>query len=643
MTALYSSVFFVATFADARSKDKRRAEWEEKIAAVNKQVCDLVDEEQRILESLSRPRRPIKGYNRWRVSPKLFPVRHYSTTNKLATSNSLPLPREDLEENIPLQESHSRDPETSSEAVGKGWPILDERPLESSAQEESLSQDLEDYSEAVENELDRDDSLTAEQPVPTWVMHDERRLQAIQMLALKQLAVRLLLRPSVAHNYEGVQMNYSADFRLPRLNIPTLFAELNIIRRKIRHLKEDSDLGIDGSVRNLPLYPTPTDKEKNRQLDVELQQDIELCYQDQMSLEELLLRASNNLMESATPDRTRALRLLVTVFSKLRQNDVVHLILKAILPNYFHLRTSLIICIITFFRRAKDLKNFDLFLQMLRGGGYPLNLRHLPPYKLEDVNGVKVTVPPLGNHNIIIFSSLITAALRFNQPERADAWLCVVRRSGFMDNFTTLHSYLRFYKLRNDWEKGVNVLRRALAFMVSSVEHPQRLLERLIVLMVQLCDSCDQFHVSDELINAYLTSGFDPESPKRQLDCTFKSDPTHKRWVSMPEHLKARGSSVAEKCSTFVNIIGQRGDELFSCEKYSPAKQRQKMMTQFSQGVLSSTLHDASARNPTESYHIRNPAAQEDMQNHSKQLKSLQDEVTRLKELVSQLKPATNP
>lgn len=642
MTALYSSVFFAATIADARAKDKRRAEWEEKIAAVNKQVSDLKDEEQRLLESLSRRKRPIKDYTGPRVSPGLVPIRHYSTTPKLAAYQGRPVPKESSSESIILQGTRNRGLQTSSAAVEEECPPQTGNPSESSSLREPHRQNREDYVQAVEHELDRDTYFADELPIPSWAKKDRLRLQAIQKLALRQLAIRLLLRPCVAHSYEGIQMNYSADFRLPRLHVQDLFKELNSIRKRIYRLKEDRTANFDDLVQDLPSSQAHIARQKCRDLDVELKQDIEQCCQDQMPLEELLLRLANNLVQSPDPDRPKAFRLMITAFSRLRQNDVVHLILKAILPNFFYISISLIISTLNFFRRAKDLKNFDLFLQMLRGEGYPLNMRHSPPYKLVEVNGLKVTIPPYLSDNVVIYSTLINAALRFDQPERADAWLCVARRSGFMDNFDTLYSYLKFCKLRNDWETGVNVLRRALAYLPSSSDVSVTLSQRLIVLMVQLCDNCDKTHVSEALINAYVMSGFDRGAAKKQLDCSFPSDPTYKRWMNAPERPQTRNLPAAEKCSVFVSMVGPQVDELFRSEGKDAAKKRQYIAGQYSESILSWRLHDTPVGHSTESYYIRKPAVQEETQKHSKQIKALQDEIAELKKVVAQLKKS-NP
>lgn len=595
-------------------------EWEEKIAAVKEQVSDLVDEEQRILESLSsHRRRPIRQYFGPRVSHNLPPVRHYSTKPSLATDENLPW-------NDSQPDNHTL-PETDNEHLADP----------AAAVEEELIDDLNQ----------ENNSRTANNSAPDWAVNDVLRLQAIQKLAVRQLAIRLLLRPSVAHNYAGTQMNYGVDSSLPQLNIRELFQELNSVRRRMHHLKESKDAYIGDLVQDIPLSQVREAEKQVDQLDTELGRDIGLCFHQKMSVQELLLRISNNLIRSPEPDRPKAFRFMIMGLTKMRQNDVVNLMLKSILPNYFSLKFSLIIAILTHFRKSKDLKNFDLFLQMLRGEGYPANLGKSDFFRTKEVNGVEVTVPPIDNYNLVIYSTLIVSALRFDQPERADAWYQVARNTGFVDSFATLYAYLKFYIIRNDWEKGVNVLRRALAFIVSSENHRPRRVERLVVLMVQLCDANGQGHVSEALISAFVHSGFDRKAPEAQLDCAFPSDPDYNRWKSVPESagVDRLELPVSAKCFTFASTIGPQADELFGITGPSFSQRKQLLNREFSEGVLSVALNTHLHPKPDphigpgaapKFYYIRRSALAKYGQHN--EVKALRSEVEELKEAVAQLK-----
>lgn len=603
---------------DARAKDKRRAEWEEKIAAEKKEVSALVDEEKRILESLSRRRRYINPDFRHRLRPPQHSVRHYSTAAAQSSAQ---------------EEQSERDHKADS-------PILNE----------ACDRFIEEPNVVEENELPddtvvQDGHLTGDEDMPSWVTGDKRRLQAIQKLSLRQLAIRLLLRPSVAHSYAGLQKNHAADFNLPKLNAQGLLSELNYLRRRISGLKELEDAPIDDLAPDLRMTQFRKAQEVCEELDAKLRHDFGQCHRQQISIEELLVRVARNMIQSPNPDRPAAFMLMIMGFSKMRQNDVVQLILRSILPHYFTLNFSLIIAIIAFFRQSKDLKGFDLFLQMLRGKGYPVNLGHKRCFRSKVVNGIEITVPPQDNYNVVIYSSLITAALRFDQPERADAWHKYGRNIGFMDNFATMYSYLKFYSIRKNWEVGTSVLRRALAFLGSTDKLDYQRVVRLIMLMVKLCDSCKKDHVSEALISAFISSGFDRDAPSKQLDCEFPSDPTYQRWMNAPESgIEAWKLSITEKCSIFTGIIGPQADLLFGHTVDGTTKQHQDhMLAQYSRNILLSTLGESGMETQSLNEDKTDPVPKSLYTKpvhtgESEDIKTLKSEIQQLKEMVFQLK-----
>ena len=221
---------------------------------------------------------------------------------------------------------------------------------------------------------------------------------------------------------------------------------------------------------------------------------------------------------------------MIIAFTKTRQNDLAQLVIKTILPYKFEMSASLILAILNFFRKTKDLKGFDLFLKMLEGKGYPINMGTLGLYKKRVVNGLEISVPPVHSANIVVYAALIKACLRFDQPDRADAYLLVARSAGYMDDFAILMAYLEFCTVRKNWERGRQVLQRVLAFITSTTEHPPARVERLIVLMIQLCDTCQMLDLSEALIKAAVHSGFSSDLPSRQADIVSEADPDSHRW-----------------------------------------------------------------------------------------------------------------
>ncbi|CEJ58541.1 hypothetical protein PMG11_07195 [Penicillium brasilianum] len=528
VTALYTSIFAAAALADAKAKTKRRHDLEEKIAAVKAEVNELVDEEHRILESL-QSRRKSRGINR------LLQERGFGTIATPPRTRQRTTPRHQ-----PTRSFH-----TERQPYGNQSVQIDE----SLATEEFRHLDLQ---EAEASAL----RAAMNEALPDWVVGDTARIKAVQKLALKQFAIRILLRPTIAHKYSGVPMNYGADFDVPQIDVNNLLNELNVVRRQMNSLLYKRNMDLTDVIADFDAMRSEEGRADDRRLDDELREYIQSFTSQQMSLQELLLRISSNLIKSADPDRTAAFRELLIVFTQTRQNDLNDLLLQSLLPNRFYLSTSLIVTIICFFRKSKNLKDFDLFLQMLSGEGYTANLGAIGVFRRRKINGLNTVVPPLYSSSTVIYTELISAALRFNQPDRADAWLQAARKHGFFDNFNTLFTYIRFYSIRQDWEKGVHALKRAVTYLVSSTDLSPKLVDRLILYMVHLCDSCCQKDVSQSLISAAVHSGFNPNLPLQQNDIAPIVDQEGQRWKTAAETTPRENLTrpLWQKCYEFANF-----------------------------------------------------------------------------------------
>ncbi|KAJ5433137.1 uncharacterized protein N7458_012293 [Penicillium daleae] len=594
VTALYTSIFAAAALADAKAKTQRRHDLQEKIAAVKAEVDELVDEEHRILESL-QSRKKNRGITRLLqergLSTRFFHTERRSYGNQDAH----------IDENL------------STEEFGD----LDLQEAEASALRAAMNEAL-----------------------PDWVVGDTARIKAVQKLALKQFAIRILLRPTIAHKYSGIRMNYGADFDVPQIDVKNLLNELNVVRRQMLRLLHNKNVDLTDVIADFDAMRSEEARRNDRRLDNELQEYIQSFMSQQMSLQELLLRISRNLIQSADPDRTTAFRVLLIAFTQSRQNDLNDLLLQSLLPNRFYLSTSLIVTILSFFRKSKNLKDFDLFLQMLSGEGYTVNLGALSPFRRRKINGLTTVIPPLYGSSIVIYTELISAALRFNQPDRADAWLQAARKSGFFDNFNTLFTYIRFYSIRQDWERGIHALKRAVTYLVSSTDLQSRLVERLLLYMVHLCDSCCQKDVSESLISAAVHSGFNPNIPSQHNEIAPIVDQEGQRWKKAAETTPQENLSrpLWQKCYDFANVFGQQLSRLEVPEDQLMARKLNRLAAVHADDALSATLprHPEQAISPLASSDPAGAAQAQTTQ--SEDIAALKDEVFQLRQLVFELR-----
>ncbi|KAE8149132.1 hypothetical protein BDV25DRAFT_6533 [Aspergillus avenaceus] len=636
ITALYTSIFAAAALADAQAKDQRRLEWKEKIAAVKEEVNELVDEEHRLLETIAsrRRRRRFGG---------MTSTRQYSTLSR-SSPHEYPgsirsIPSRSLHTEVGLKEGSDNPIAQAVNAVPEKQ--TDSQILRQLAGDEDpfLDDANEDYGLALEDDT-----------IPDWLSFDVIRQKCIRKLALKQLAIRLLLRPAIAHTYQGLRMRYDNDNTVPRLKVAELLDELNNIRHRLRKLKTQRDAYIEDLAPGLRFRSVRDSALERAKLDREVRRDADLYMDGNMSLQEFLLRLANNLLQATDPDRPYALYMMLMAFTKRRQNDLGDMVLKAVLPHKFPLSSSLILSIINFYRKSKNLKGFDVFMEMLRGKGYPVDMNNLGFYKRKVINGVEISVPPVHTTNAVVYSALIVASLRFDQPDRADAYLDAARAVGYMDDFATLNAYMKFYAIRADWEKGVQTIKRALAFMASSTEHPIHYIERLIVLMVHLCDSCERYDVSDAIIEAAVTNGFDWRSAWKQLDVHFPYDPDFRRWRAIEDISAKDGSNKQgwERCYAFVSTMGEQINELALPPDESTARRWQKLMGTYAQEVLSAVVARIPPQykeNPMDSLQSSQQQLlkafdmeNERVHNAESTAKAQQQEITALKDEVAQLK-----
>lgn len=623
-TARYTGLLAAAASTDARANGRHRPRWEERVAPVKgKEANVLFDEDGYFLDTLSSLR-------------STSPFRTALQTRQLHT---LPRPTHRAIQSpvtqMPCRLSHF----SSNVGIGDTEGV------------DQVVQELEAEKLSPIEEADDDFDMAIDvEDAPDWLKSDMVRAKAIKKLALKQLAIRLVLRPAIAHSYLGVLKNYDNDASAPQLDLPGLLFELNATRRRIRQIKSNPTANIEDLARGINTRRLKEANHRSKQLDHRFRQDTDLYMSNEMPLEEYLLRLSSNLLDVQDPDQAYTFTKMIIAFTKTRQNDIAKLVIKTILPYKFQLNHSLITAIIVFFRKSKDLNGFDLFLKMLEGKGYPIELGSLGYYKSKVVNGIELSVPPVHSANIVIYAALIRACLRFDQPDRADAYLMVARGAGNLDDFAILMSYLDFYSIRRNWEKGLPVLQRALAFIASTTEHPRQRVERLIRMMVHLCDSCRMLDASDALIEASVNSGFSPDLPNKHKDIVSEFDPESQRWWTIAEtSVPKTNQTNADQYLEFVRTVGAYLDTLPIPGEESTAHRLQKLSRIYSRRVLTSVVEGRLAGTATEQDTTEQgidgdalKTGQSEIQNASTSLEGTmaaqQQEIVTLRREVAQLK-----
>ncbi|KAI1916623.1 hypothetical protein LOZ39_000337 [Ophidiomyces ophidiicola] len=468
----YSSIFVTAMMLDAKSKQERRREREKQIEAVKAEVLELKEEEMRILQTLSRRWKPaFRG-------PRLT-SRHYSTLNDPAMQYRR------------YQDLASRSAELRNRDDGSAGP----------------------------HASDPGDMDVREDPTDLGFQEIELsplKRRALQTLAMKMLGLRLLLRPSIAHSYGSIRKNDTYESVTRNLSVEMLLSELEKIRKRIFELKHSSNAPYLDICGDITLEEQEVLERERDAMTYEFQKLFGLYEQGRLSLDGLALRVSELLISSQEPLSPRAIEILITSFSRAQLNDMVKMVMDSLFTNTFLLTVPIIVSSLNWFNKTKDLSGFDQFLKILLSPNPFVNI-HLR-WGIAKVGGLEIAVPPNSTPNPFILNSLISCALCFDQPQRADAWLDTLRAIGFNDTVPVLGAYLRYHSFHADWRKGRHVLMRVIFYLLSSKNHPVHEIERLVLYMIILCECCGRKQVSDSIIAAAVSSGIRWQRSKTPRD-----------------------------------------------------------------------------------------------------------------------------
>ncbi|PGH26970.1 hypothetical protein AJ80_01354 [Polytolypa hystricis UAMH7299] len=523
VTVFYGTIFATAMVWDSHAKNRRRTEWQKEIDAVKREVKELQDEEARILEGIK---------SRRKVRELALPMqrRQYSTAVGASTRT---------QETYPDVHTSPIDAVRNNRRHDQTPPAIPERPdFISDILEFGLSEDKDEFTEEGDN-THRDLSV-----------NDVLRERAIQVLAMRQLAIKLILRPSIAHTYGNIRLDYLAEFDLVQLKTADLLKELYNIKKRINRLKYSKKESHHDLVTDMSVSAQMALKKERQELHNQLQEMFHLYADGKMNLQQLLMTVSKNLLASEEPILPATIEMMVTQFGRSKHNDVVKIIMDSLLTNRFLITAPLIVSSLNFFNKTRDLFGFDGFLRLLQGQSTPVNL--LKKWESVKVGDIEVAVPR--PRHAYIMNALVSAALSFDQPQRADAWLHILRETGYYENAAVLGSYMRFYSVSPNWRKGQHIMMRALAYIMSTTAHIESTIERLILYMVILCNCCGKQSLSAAIIKAAVDSGIDWRLSvnKRDIRISVRLAANQWRAAAQASSVKIPSSrSLGERCFDF--------------------------------------------------------------------------------------------
>lgn len=528
VTAFYSSIFATAMILDTNSKNKRKLEKQKQIEAVKAEIEQSHNEEIKRLEQLAT-RRQIKHF------PALGQRRQFSTaTNRLSQNyekyrRSYP---QSSEVNRYSEELETDQFTNDSEFVPTDQNVCNDHGEQNLARRDP-SQPEEINDDPMENDMPFEHEL--ELVKGDLSRNDVVRLKAVQRLAGRQLAIRLLLRPALAHLYGSVKIERHSACMLPELSIEQLLGELDNNRQRINQVKHArkawfGDLATDVTIRE------QSDLHIERMtLNTDLKNIFRLYESEEITSPELLVRVADNILSSEEPITKGTISTMMRYFRRFQQNDVVNMIMDSLFDNGFILSSTIIIPTLDFFNKTRNLHGFDGFLKKLCGEVESTKV--WDPWSIVEVGNLKLPVPRRFHEDRVILSMLVGCSLSFHQLERANGWLSIMRSRGYDDDPVILGSYLRYFTSKNDWANGAPILMRTTQFLTKSFLERDSALERLVLSAAAFCNACEKGGLAEEILSEACKLGLHYDSARNSTDEREVIIDTLRQWAAISKGL----------------------------------------------------------------------------------------------------------
>ncbi|KAI5295012.1 hypothetical protein KEM52_002610 [Ascosphaera acerosa] len=560
VTALYSTIFAVAVLLDVQVKERQVERWKEQLEAARAEMLELQLEEARLLQNLevrrkvrrlALPVRQRRMYSTWRELGEGSTV-DGGASAVVAQASSV-TPREEAAAATP---SHETARAHSTTATGGPLDAILSPHITSSSEPAPILTPPAADDEDPFGEIDPSDGDP--KPARDQCRGDALREEAVQRLAMRAAAIKLLLRPRIAHTYgslsrratEGDSTNGAAD--LPGKTVGELLDELARLNSRIWRLKYTKGTPYSDIVSPLTSAGKREAQRRERaQLSLHLRALFQEFTDGRMTLADLVLLVAENLLSSPVPIPSSDVELLITQFTRAHQNDIVRMLVLTLLPNGYYLTVPVIVATITFFSKTRDLYGFDGFLRFLQNlSRSPVNMPVL--WRAQRVNGVEVAVPASARYPHVM-NALIAAALSFDQPQRADAWLAIHRENGYDAGPEVLGAYLRYFSVQPNWAEGAPVLLRAVAYLGSSAAaaggsvgtspvRARSTAERLVLYMLVFCNCTGRQQLAGRIAAAAAEHGLNWRDSLNARDIRLSVQFATEQWAAAEQQWPGRSS-----------------------------------------------------------------------------------------------------
>lgn len=471
-----------AFIADTKAKEKRRREWDEKIAVVQAEVEQI-------------RQTGFKPYSlRSRTLTRLPALRrNYS----IATGTSFAIPHEEVSigdvDVPPAPESHRHDQKFASIPAANSHDL-------------GTDQEAADFQS--ESKLDQ---KTIE------------RCKRLQRLVAIKLAIRMILHIHIGKSPRYV--NTRSDYVYDDEGLPQDANEL------IRHLKQvRNSLKVMNSDRlrsSWRAYQSLT-RGITCSLDREISDLARQFRRGEMSVTQLVERFAGRLLSSSDSPTVRGYVPLLTVLSRARFDELGFMIDGTMMEARLSYDRHTIFTLIWQYGKNKEAHYFDKLIKKLTTDN--ANAQFGEQWLWKNIDGILVPVPPSQDPQIL--QILIYAALKCNQPHRAEAWSTILSytRTGNMWFSHVIRNFLRYYSAHKNWHKGQVWMQSALDRAEMLASQGIRHVQRITFAILEFCVAYGERALYRDVLKAACECRLGVYSADPDLTLTQRSRDILKEW-----------------------------------------------------------------------------------------------------------------
>ncbi|ERF68317.1 hypothetical protein EPUS_02773 [Endocarpon pusillum Z07020] len=508
-TLLLGPVLGGAFVADAKAKDKRRRQWDEKIAAAQAEV-----EEMR--------RNEVKPYSSTRRNLRRLPA----LSRSYSSASAIRLTVTDEEDSIEAVDYSS--------TLGPDQQDLLSTPIAQShdgGPGHEFSEGLNE-SNLVQKSIDK--------------------CKRLQRLVAIKLAIRMIL-----HIHIGKSPRYicnSADYVYEPGHLPQNANEL------IRHLKR---------VRNSLRLMNSEDLRSSwrayqiltRRDTCKLDQDIcDLAGQlrrGEISVAQLVEQFAAKVLSSPESPTVRGYIPLLSALSQARFDELGFMIdgtmIEARLPYDRHA----VFILLWQYGKNKESHYFDRLLKKLTTDSAKAQFGE--QWEWRTINHTLIPVPPSRDPQIL--QILIYTALKCNQPHRAEAWSTMLgyARTGNMWLSHVIRNFLKYYSVHKNWHKGQTWMETALDQAEILAGQGVRHLQRIVFAMLDCCASHGKRSLYRDILRAAVQCRLGVYSADLGLALPQRSADILREWQSYHELVyngETEALSSVQKARMFARKLG---------------------------------------------------------------------------------------